>query len=241
MSKEYSKVIYHLLNRYSAQNLVKYIFEKLGYKITGYHHIYLKKSQPPSVVEFIGLAGKTYLLKNIVKSSDLKRVKPIMNRDFDLNLIGDESKFIIKEIFDLNTELSYETRLSLFTKLMLSQNYKDYCQLWDEGFVKEGLSFILALTDKFPHLMVSLFRDFKFVIVSPPLDKVVNRYYNRDKPLITYAEYFDLNADSFLKKISYLESFIHFCSLNEIDHIVIQGEDQDVHAVKEFIFESKND
>lgn len=235
MAKKYIKVIYHLLKRYRLRNLIKSVFERLGYKLVGFHYIYLRKVPSPCVVEFIGLAGKTHLLKHIVELNDFKRVKPIVKHELNYNDLSDETKFIISEIFSVNVELSYSTRLSLLNKLILFQNYNNFIQMWDEGFVKESLIFVLDLIDKFPNLMANFFAGHKFVIVLPPIDKIVNRYYKRDKPLITYDKYYLLRSKMFFQQKSSLESFIKFCIAYEIDHLVIQGEDSDIHSVKEFV------
>lgn len=219
--------------------MIKIYFQRLvlkaGYSVRGFHHIYLRKSINPYLIEFIGLGGKTFLLKKLSKRLNLKRVKPnFLKLDSKISFDNGVDKFL-KAIHGLliGRDNLYAVYNSLLEKLVILNKYIDYDQFWDEGMVKGSISYILELYDLDPESIIQFISNFVFIVVLPESRLLIaERYSKRDNLKITkdFIETIDFRKQLILRFVEILET-------HGVHHIIVSGVNTtyDIELIENFL------
>jgi hypothetical protein len=196
---------------------------KTGYCIRGFHHIYLKKSNHPYVIEFIGLGGKTFLLKKLSKRLNLTRVKPnFLNLDSKIGFDSGVESFLRSfHGLLLGRDNFYSIYNSVLEKLVILNKYVNYKQFWDEGIVKKNIRDILELYEIDQESVIKFIKNFVFIVVLPESTLLIaDRYSKRDNTEVT--EEFIEEIES---KKQCIVKFVEILETHGLNYTVVSGSD----------------
>jgi len=208
------------------KRLLIQLFKFFGYRVVGYHSIYLNKSNKPKIVEFLGVAGKSYYLNQYCTSIGANVTKPNFNlQDLENSTFINPvaiSEFLIKLINYNYIKGNFIKRaFQSIEKIIIQEVYKSQTQFWDEGLIKYNIEFVGYLIDHDPEFLKFFLNDYILIITLPPFDVAVMRYELRMK-LLNLNEKF---ADSLRLKYEIYEKLKVFLDRNELNHIFINDLD----------------
>jgi len=211
---------------------LKKIALKRGFFIKGYHPIYIQESQNSKIIEFIGLGGKTFLLKKTAKLIGLKKIKPnFSSYDQEIIVYND----FLRAFHELSIEVNdhFKRYSQLLDTLTLLNKYRAFDQYWDEGIVKRNLNLILRMCESEPNSVIPFLKNIAFIVVLPKSNLLIaKRYTNRDglkniKSKIDWIEQYRMQVLDFLKILD----------KHAIEYILVDGEDvnRNLTQIKAFI------
>jgi deoxyadenosine/deoxycytidine kinase len=216
------------------KSYIKHWIQKYGYRIEGYHHIYLMDSDEPRVFEFIGLAGKTHTLKRLSKEIGLMKIKPNYKDEMLVTQkIQDLDLFLkLSQVLSKRTDF-YQRFKQMFDKMILVNQYKDFNQFWDEGIIKSHIDIFLELYEDDPKITVKFLKRMAFIIVLPDdINIIKNRYLKRSG----LADIGNGLADYINNSIRAVNAFIKILDDNMIDYIRVDTVDMNKDIVRIITF-----
>jgi len=195
------------------------LFEKFGLTIIRNQKFYYA-DENAKLVEFVGYAGKSHILKKISRELNLTPSRGVLRFDSldnnEFKELIDIFPLLVKQIF-LSHPHPFLKTFSLIKKSVILRNINNKSLFFDEGLIKEFLVQILDLSETEDDLVNSFLGKFKIVIIRADFEIAIDRYISRDKPSIQelengrkYLYYYVKQIDRFKQylenhKISYLE------------------------------------
>jgi len=169
---------------------IKSIIQSFGFTIKGYHYIYLFKTKQQNnlIIEIIGLGGKTTLLKKILKSPiNLNKIKPtyleesIKFGDFEILTLD---KSLMNNLLNeaMNSYNGYYRTIRMIEKIIIQDKYRlKGSIITDEGLIKENLELLILILEQENLDLSELFKNYRFIVLLPNLEEVIDRYFKRNK------------------------------------------------------------
>lgn len=210
------------------KQFIKTVTSRFVYRVSAYHPIYIRKSMNPKIYEFIGLGGKTYVLKKIKKKLRKIRLR------FDENLYKsslNQTPSLSNLIFEIIEESKYHPGFHYFIfsalekSLLQEQFIKNYDQFWDEGIIKQCLHFVIKIKRRNPEYLAELLNSHFFIFILPPQETILNRYSLREG--IVSVESKKKLGDYIHNKTNILNEFLEFLKIYNIPHYVLNDSTSD--------------